>query len=215
MENRSENNGNSDRPYFGGLQNHHSDCSHGIKRCSLLDRKAMMFLDSAWKSRQYFADKGLCIVKGMDFPVVMYRCDKFDHKEGWVLENWCFQTVLLEKTLESPLDWKGIKPVNPKGNQSWIFIERTDAEALILWPPHGKGWLIGKDLDAGKGWRLAKREAEDAMPGWYHQLNRHDFQQAPGDNDGQGILAYCSPWSCKELDMSLCLNDNIFDSICK
>ena len=123
--------------------------------------------------------------------------------------TWCFWTVMLEKTLESPLDCKEIKPVNPKGNQSWIFIARTDAEAEapILWPPDSKNWLIGKDPDAGKDWRLEdKGTTEDEMIGWHHQLDGHEFEQALGDGDGQGGLACCSPWGCKDLDMIERLN---------
>ena len=112
---------------------------------------------------------------------------ELDHKEGWALKNWCFWTVVLEKILESPLDCKEIKLVNSKGNQSWIFPGRTDteAEAPILWPPDAKSWLIGKDPDAGKDWRQKEKAAvEDEMVGWDHQLNRHEFEETPGDSDG-------------------------------
>ena len=109
---------------------------------------------------------------------------ELDHKEDWVLKNWCFLIVVLEKTLESPLDSKEIKPVNPKGNQSWIFIGRTEAEALILWPPAGKSWLIGKDPDAGKDWRQEGKEVtEYEMTGCHHWLNGHEFEQTPGDGE--------------------------------
>ena len=111
--------------------------------------------------------------------------------------NWCFWTVVLEKTLESPLDCKEIEPVNPKGNQCWIFTGRTDAEAeaLILWPPDVKNWLSGKDLDAGKDWRQEEKGmTEDEMVGWYHRLSGHEFEQTLGVGDGQGGLAWCSPW---------------------
>ena len=111
---------------------------------------------------------------------------ELDRKEGWALKNWCFWTVVLEKTLESPLDSQEVKPVNPKGNQSWIFIGRTDAEAkaLILWPPYAKNWLIGKDPDAGKDWRQEERGVtEDEMIGWHHQLDGHEFEQAQGVGD--------------------------------
>ena len=110
---------------------------------------------------------------------------------------------MLEKTLESPLDRKEIKPVNPKENQPCIFTERTDAEAeaSILWPPDVKSWLIRKDPDAGKDWRQAEKgTTEDEMVGRYHQLNGHEFEQTPGDGEGQESLACCSPWGCKELD---------------
>ena len=106
--------------------------------------------------------------------------------------------LVLEMTLESPLDRKEIKPVNPKGNQSWIFIGRTDAEAPILWPPDVKNWLTGKDPDAGKNWRQeGKGTTEDEMVGRHHWLNRHEFEQAPGVDDGQGSLVCCSPWGFK------------------
>ena len=107
-----------------------------------------------------------------------------------------FWTVVLEKTLENPLDCKEIQPVYPKGNQSWIFIGRTDAEAEtpILWPPDAKNWLIGKDPDAGKDWGQEKGMTEDEMVGWCHQLDRYEFEQAPGVGDGQGSLACHSSW---------------------
>ena len=133
---------------------------------------------------------------------------ELDHKEGCMPKNWCFWTVVLEKTLESPLDGKEIKPVNPKGNQPWIFIGRTDAEAEapILWPLDVKSQLIGKDPDAGKDWRQEVKE--DEMVGWHHWLNRHEFEQAPGDGEGQRGLACCSPWGRKELDTAEWINNN-------
>ena len=128
---------------------------------------------------------------------------------------------MLERTLESPLDCKEIKPVNPKGNQPWTFIGRTDAEAeaLILWLPDAKSQLTGKDPDAGKDWRQEEKETtEDEMVGWHHWLNGHEFEQVPGVGDGQGSLAYCSPWGCKESDTTEQLNwmnfkDEMLDSI--
>ena len=123
-----------------------------------------------------------------------------DHKEGWEPENWCFQTVVLEETFESPLDCKEIKAVNPNGNQPWIFIGRTDVEAetLIFWPPLEKSWLIGKDPDAGRDWgQKEKGTTEDEMVGWHHLLCGHEFEQAPGVGDGQGSLACSSPWISK------------------
>ena len=113
---------------------------------------------------------------------------ELDYKESWALKNWCFWTVVLEKTPESPWDYKKIKPVNPKGNQSWIFIGRTDTEAetLILWSPVAKSWLTGKDREAGKDWgQKEKRMREDEIVGLYHQLNGHEFEQTPGDSEGQ------------------------------
>ena len=134
---------------------------------------------------------------------------ELDYKESWVPKNWCFWTVVLKKTLESPLDFKEIQPVHPKGNQSQIFIQRThaDTETPILWPPDAKNWLIGKDPDAGKDWRQEEKGTiEDEMVGWHHRLDGHEFEQALGVGDGQGILACCSPWACKELDSSEQLN---------
>ena len=133
---------------------------------------------------------------------------KLDHKEGWAPKNWCFWTVVLEKTLESSLDCKEIKPVNPKGNQSWIFIRKTDAEAEapILWPPDVKSWLIGKDHDAGKDWGQEKGVTEDEMVGWHHWLNGRESEWTPGVGDGQGGLACCNSWGRKESDMTEQLN---------
>ena len=134
---------------------------------------------------------------------------ELDHKESWALKNWCFWTVVLEKTLENPLDCKEIKPVNPKGNQFWIFIARTNAEAevLILWPHDAKNWLIGKDPDAGKDWRQEEKgTTEDETVGWHHQLSGHEFEQALGVGDGQGSLVCCSPWDLKESDTTERLN---------
>ena len=132
------------------------------------------------------------------FPSSRVWMWELDHKESWMPKNWCFWTVVLEKTLESPLDCKEIQPVHPKGNQSWIFIGRTDAEAEtpILWPPDAKNWLIEKDLDAGTDWRREEEKGtiEDEMVGWHHRLNGHEFKQALGVGDGQGSLACCSPW---------------------
>ena len=130
---------------------------------------------------------------------------ELDYKESWALKNWCFSTVVLEKTLESPLDCKEIQQVLPKGNKSGIFIGRTDAEAEtpILWPSDVKNWLIGKDPDAGKDWRQEEKGiTEDEPVGWQHQLNEQEFEQAPGVGDGQGILESCSPWGCRESYMT-------------
>ena len=124
---------------------------------------------------------------------------ELNYKESWVLKNWCFPTVVLEKTLESPLDCKEIKPVNLKGSQPWIVIGRTDAETPILWPPSGKSQPTGKDPDARKDWRQEQKAVtEDETAGWCHWLNVHEFEQAPGDGEGQGSLACCSPWACRD-----------------
>ena len=134
---------------------------------------------------------------------------ELDHKVGWLLKNWCFQIVVLEKTLGSPLECKEIKPVNPKGNQLWIFIGRTDAEteAPILWPPDVKSWLIGKDLNEGKDWgQEEKGMTEDEMVRWPHRLNGHEFEWTLGVGDRQGGLVCCGPWGHKESDMTEWLN---------
>ena len=128
---------------------------------------------------------------------------ELDCEESWVPKNWCFWTVVLEKTLESPSDCKEIQPVHPKGDQSWVFIGRTDAEAEtpILWPPHVKSWLIGKDPGAGRDWgQEEKGTTEDEMAGWYHQLNAHEFGWTPGAGYGQGGLAGCGSGGRKESD---------------
>ena len=154
------------------------------------------------KQRHYFANKGPSS-QSYGFSRSHVWMWELDHKEGWVPKNWWFWTLVLEKMPESPLDCKDIKPVNCKGNQSWIFIGRTDAEAEapILWPSDVKNQLIRKDLDAGKDWRQEKKgTTEDEIVGWHHQLNGHEFEQAPGDGEGQGSLACCSPWGRIELD---------------
>ena len=126
----------------------------------------------------------------MDVRVGLYR--KLSAKELMLL------TVLLEKILESPLDCKEFQPINPKGNQPWIFTGRADAKALILWPPNAKGWLIRKDPDAGKDWRQEEKGIiEHEMVGWYHWFNGHEFEQVPRDGKGQGRLTCCSPWGSK------------------
>ena len=130
---------------------------------------------------------------------------ELDYKESWAPKDWCFWTVVLEKTLESPLDCKNIQAVHPKGGQSWIFIGRTDieAETPIIWPPDVKNWIIWKDPDAGKDWRQEEKGmTEDEMVGWHHRLNGYKFERIPGVGGGQGGLVCCSPWGHKELDMT-------------
>ena len=134
---------------------------------------------------------------------------ELDHKESWASKYWWFWTVVLEKTLKSPLNCKEIKPVNPKGNQSWIFIGRTDVEAEtpILWPPDVKNWLNGKDPDAGEDWgQKEKGTTEDEMVGWHHRLDGHEFEQALGVGDGQGSLGCYSPRGHKESNMTEWMN---------
>ena len=159
------------------------DYTHEIKWHLLLRRKAMTHLDSLLKSRDITLPTKVPLVEAMVFPVVMCGCE-LDCKESWVLKNWCFWTVVLEKTLESPLD---CKEINPKGNQSWIFIGRTDAEAEspILWSPDVKNWLLRNNPDAEKDWRQEEKGmTEDEMVGWHHQLYEHEFEQAPRVGDG-------------------------------
>ena len=160
-------------------------------------------LDSTLKSRDITLLTKIHLAKVMVFLVVMYQCESWIIKKVWVLKNWCFLTVVLEKTLESTLDCKEINPANPEGNQSWMFIGRTDTEAPILWPHDVKSWLIGKDPDAGKDWRWEEKVmTEDEMVRWHYQLDGHEFEQILGDSEGQGSLVCCNPWGCKELDMT-------------
>ena len=161
------------------------------------------------KQRHRFANKGL-YSQSYDFSSSHIWMWELDHKEGWVLKNWCFWTVTLAKTLESSLDCKEIKPVNPNGNQSWIFIGRTDAEAEIpiLWPPDAKTRLIGKDPDSGKDWRQEEKwVTKDETIRWHHWLNGHEFEQTLGDIEGQGSLSCCSPWGRAESNTTERLNN--------
>ena len=167
------NNGNSNRFYFLWLQNH---CSHEIKRHLLLGGKAMTNLDSVLKSRDITDKSSYSHSYGFSSNHVCVW--ELELKESWALKNWCFWTVVLEKTLESPFIFKEIQPVHPKGHQSWIFIGGTDVEAgtLILWPPDAKNWLIEKDPDFGKDWRWEEKgTTEDEVVAWHHQLNGHEF----------------------------------------
>ena len=188
-----------------------ADYSQEIKRLSFLGRKTMTNLDSVLKSRDVTLPTWVHLIKLIVSPVVMYRCDSWTIKKALIQKSRCFWIVVLEKTLESPLDSKEIKPVNPKRNQSWILIGRTDAEAEtpIPWPPDAKSQLIEKDLDAGKDWRQEEKgAAEDEIVGWHHWLNVHKFEQSPGDSEGQGSLACYSPWGHKELNTTEWLNNN-------
>ena len=150
------------------------------------------------KQSHYFANEGSSS-QSYGFSSSHVWMWELRYKESWALKNWCFSTVVLEKTLEHPLD---SQPIHPKGNQFWIFIGRTDVEAEtpILWPPDVKSWFIWKDPDVGKDWRQEKGTTEDDMVGWHHQLNGYEFEQAMRDGEGQGSLMCCSPWGCKELD---------------
>ena len=168
----------------------------------------MTNLDSILKSRDITLPTKVRLVKAMVFPVVMYRYE-LDYEESWAPKNWCFWTVVLEKTLESPMDCKEIQPVHSKGDQSWVFFGRTDAKAEtpVLWPPHEESWLIGKDSDDGRDWGQEKKgTTEDEMAGWHHQLDGREFEWTPGVGDGREGLACCNSWGCKELDMAEWLN---------
>ena len=179
MANRQGNNGNRERLYFWGLQNH---CRWWLqpwnwKTLSPWKKSYDQPRQHIKEQRLYFANKGPSSQSfGFSSSHVWMR--ELDYKASWASKNWCFWTVVLEKRLESPFDCKEIKPVNPEGSQSWIFIGRTDAEAeaLILWPPDVKSWLIWEDPDAGKDrGQEQKGMTEDEMVGWHHRLNRHGF----------------------------------------
>ena len=169
----------------------------------------MTNLDSILKSRDIILSTKVHLVKAMVFPVTTVWMWELDYNESWVRKYWFFWTMVLEKTLESLLDFKEIQPVHPKGNQSWILIGRTDAkaEAPILWPPDGKSRLIWKDPDADKDWGQEEKEMTvDEMVAWHHRLHGHEFEWTPGDGDGQGSLVCCSPWGCQEPDVTERLN---------
>ena len=175
------------------------DCRHEIKRRLLLGRKPMTNLGSILKSRDITLLTKVCVVKAIVFSSSHGGMWKLDHKGGWAPKNWCFQTVVLEKTLER-VPWRAKRSVNTKENQPWIFTGRTEAEAEapILWPPDVKCRLIGKDLGAEKDWRQEKKGVtEDEMVGWHHQLNVQEFEQTLGDSKGQGSLVCCGPWGSK------------------
>ena len=160
------------------------------------------------KERHYLANKSPSS-QGYGFSNSHIWMSELNYKKSWALKNWCFWTVELEKTLESALDCKEIQPVHPKGDQSWVFIGRTDVEAEtpILWLPDEKNWLTRKDPDAGKEWRREEKGmTEDEMVGWHHQLDGHGFGWTPGVGDGQGGLVCCSSWGGKESNMTERLN---------
>ena len=203
--------GNSGWLYFSGSKiTADGDCSHEIKRRLLLGRKVMTNLDSVLQSRDihYFSNTGSSS-QGYGFSSGHVWMWDLNCEESWAPKNWCFCNVVLEKTLESPLDSKEIQPVHPKGDRSWVFIWRTDAEAEtpVLWPPHVKSWLIGKDSDAGMDWgQEEKWTTEDEMAGWHHWLDGHESQWTPEAGDGQGGLACCDSWGRKGSDTTERLN---------
>jgi len=156
----------------------------------------------------YFANKGLSS-QSYGFSSSHVWMWVLDWKESWAPKNWCFWTVVLEKTPESPLACKEIQPVHSKGDQPWVFFGRNDAKAEtpVLWPPHVKSWFIGKDSDAGRDWgQEEKWTTEDEMAGWNHWLDGREFEWTPGVGDGQEGLACCDSWGCKESDMTERLN---------
>ena len=166
------------------------------------------------KQRHYFANKGPSS-QGYGFSGGHVWMWTLDCEESWVPKNWCFWTVVLEKTLESPLDCKEIQPIHSKGDQSWVFFGRTDAEAETptLWPPHARSWFIGKDSDAGRDWgQEEKGTTEDEMAGWHHRLDGQEIGWTPGVGDGQGGLACCSSWGRRESDTTKQLN---WTELCK
>ena len=183
------------------------DCSNEIKRRLLLGRKFMPNLDRIIKSRDITLSTKVCLVKAMVFPVVVYGYESWTVKKAerrriGIFGLWCWRRLLR-------VPWTARRPVRPKGNQCWIFIGMTDAEAEtpMLWPPDAKNWLIWKDPDAGKDWRQEEKgTTEDEMVGWHHWLVGWEFEQALGVGEGQGSLACCSPWSRKDLDMTELLN---------
>ena len=179
-------------------------------------KKSFDHLDSILKSRDITLPTKVHLVKTMVFQEVMYGCEswtikKAEHRRIDAFELWCWG-----KTLESPLDCKEIQQAHPKGNKSWIFIGRTDAEAeaTILWLPDAKNWLLGKDPDAGKDWRQKEKGmTEDEMVGWHHQLNGHEFEQALGVGGGQGSLTCCSPWWSRRIGHDWAIELNWTDGV--
>ena len=203
MANKRGNSGSSDKFHFLGLQKEWLWTVTAARKwkdtCSLEG--------NLWKPRQHIKKHRHHLVnKSLHNQIYVFSSShvwmwELDYKESWALKNWFFWTVVLEKTLESPLDCKEIQPVNPNWNQSWMFIVTTHAEVEtpILWPPDAKNWLIEKDPDAGKDWRQEEKgKTEDEMVGWHHRLNGHEFEQTPGDSERQGSLECCSPRGHKE-----------------
>ena len=216
MASRWGNNGNSERLFSWAPKSLQMVTSAmKLKDACSLEEKLWQPRQHIKKQRHYFADKGP-YSQSYGFSSSHVWMWELDYKESWVLKNWSFWTVVLEKTLASPLDCKEIKLVHPKGNQSWIFIGRTEAETPILWPPDAKSWVTEKDPDAWKDWRQdEKGTIEHEMLGWHHQFYGLEFEQASGVGDGQGGLACCSPWGLKELDTTEWLNLTKLQYQCK
>ena len=194
---------------FGGIKiTADGNCHHEIKRRLLLRRKVMTNLDSIFKSRDTACQKGPSS-QGYGFSSGYLWMWELDCEESWVPKNWCFWTVVLEKTLENPLNCKEIQQVHSKGDQSWMFFGRKDAKAEtpVLWPPHAKSWLIGKDSDVGRDWgQEEKGTTEDEMAGWHHWLDGREFKWTPGADDEQGGLVCCNSWGRKKSDRTEWLN---------
>ena len=206
MANRWGNNGTDDWLYILGLQNHSRWWLQlWNSRCLLLARKAMTNLDSILKSRDITLLTRIGLDKAMDFSSRHVWMWELDHKEGWAPKNWCFWTVVLEKTLESSLVSQEIFSVNPKGNQSWIFWSwRWNSNTLATWC---ENWLLRKDPDAGKDQRQEEKGmTEDEIVRCHYWLDGHEFEQSPGVGDGQGSLACCRPWGHNESDTTEQLN---------
>ena len=203
MANRRGKNGNSDRLHFLGFQNY---CRQWLQPWN--EKMFAPWKNSYDKPRQHIEKQRHLTKKGPSSQSYSFSSShvwmwELDYKESWAPKNWCFWIVVLEKTFETPLDWKDINPINPKGNQSWIFIGRTDAEAEtpILWPLDVKNWLIWKDPDAGKDWRWEEKEmTENEMVGWHRWRDEHEFEQTLEVGDGQEGLVCCSPWGYKASD---------------
>ena len=211
MADRSANGGSSDRFPLLRLQNH---CGWWLQSW---DQKTIAsWQENNYKPRQcveqqrhYSADKGP-YSQSYGLPSGHVRLWQLDFKEGRMPKNWCLWTLVLEKTPESPLDSKEIRPVNLKGYQPWVFTGRTDteADAPVFWSSDPHRWLIAKVADAGKGWGQKKWAAEDEMTGWHHQCNEHELGQTSGDGEGQSSLVCCSLWDCKGSDMTGRLNNS-------
>ena len=193
--------------FWGSKITADGDCSHEIKRLLLLGRKVMTNLDSLLKNRDITLPTKVRVVKVMVFPVVMCGCESWTVKKAErrridAFELWFWRRLL------SPLDCKEIQPVHPKEDWSWVFFGRTDAKAEtpVLWPPHVKSWLIGKDSDTRRDWGQEKGTTEDEMAEWHHRLDGCEFEWTPGVGDVQGGLACCNSWGREESDMTEGLN---------
>ena len=181
------------------------DWSHEIKSFLLLGRKVMADLDSIFRIRDITLPTNVCLVKATVFSSGHAWMWGLDCEESWALKNWCFWTVVLNKTLESPLDCKEFQPVHSEGDQPWVFFGRNDAKAEtpVLCPLHATSWLTGKDSDAGRGWgQEEKGMTEDEMAGWHHRLYGRKFEYTPGVGDGKGGLVCFGSWGHKESDMT-------------